>query len=218
MKATNAVQSASDLLACAGRLLAALLVLFSSQLLLRADEHAHDHGGLNVAKALRPAASADGLPAKLPRLPKGVAELKFGEFFVKPVGPLGLEMTDKLCELNGQRVRILGYMAQEESPVPGRFLFAPIPTQINSHDNSLADDLPPGVVHVFPPTLRERIPHAPGLMLLTGTLSVGSRDEADGRVSLVRLALDPPEKVAKKNLRPAAKGAAGLMKVEEVFR
>jgi hypothetical protein len=31
---------------------------------------------------------------ELPPLPKGVAELKFSEFFVNPVGPRGLELTD----------------------------------------------------------------------------------------------------------------------------
>jgi hypothetical protein len=155
-------------------------------------------------------------PPKLPPLPKGVEELKFGDFFVTPVGPRGLELTDKLRQLDGRRVRLLGYMAQEESPVPGRFLLTPIPTQIHSHDNSLADDLPPSVVHVFPPTLRdERIPYSPQLMLLTGTLSVGNRDEADGRISIARLLLDPPEKAAKTKTRPVGKrfekGAAGLL-------
>ena len=36
------------------------------------------------------------------------------------------------------------------------------------------------------------VPYTPGLMLLTGLLSVGTQEEADGRISSVRLILDPP--------------------------
>ena len=85
-------------------------------------------------------------------------------------------------------------MVQQEEPPPGRFLLAPMPAQIHEHDNGLADDLPASLVFVSVPTLREKtVPYAPGLMLLTGTLSVGNRAEQDGRISVVRLALDPPE-------------------------
>jgi hypothetical protein len=34
------------------------------------------------------------------------------------------------------------------------------------------------------------LPHTPGLLLLTGRLELGSREEPDGRVSTVRLVLD----------------------------
>jgi len=129
----------------------------------------------------------------LPPLPAGVAELKFNEFFVQPVGKRGLELTPRLRGLDGKRVRILGYMVRQEQPPPGRILLSPMPAEIHEHDNGLADDLPPSLVFVSVPTVpQEPVPHVPGLMLLIGTLSVGNRVEPDGRISAVRLTLDPP--------------------------
>ena len=112
----------------------------------------------------------------------------------RPVGQRGLEVTEKLRGLDGKRVRILGYMVHQEEPPSGRLLLTPMPAQIHEHDNGLADDLPVSMVYVSVPTMRnEPVPYAPGMMLLTGTLSVGNRAEPDGRISVVRLALDPPE-------------------------
>lgn len=137
-----------------------------------------------------------GIPAltNLPPLPPGVTELKFDEFFAHPVGPKGLTLTEKLRRLDGKRVRMIGYMVEQDKGVPGVFLFSALPIQLHDHDAALADDLPAAVVHVSVPTCRDqRIPHARGRMLLTGVLSIGPRDEPDGRVSNVRLALDPPQ-------------------------
>ena len=147
--------------------------------------------------------SAQLAAAALPALPAGVSELKFSDFFVQPVGARGLTLTEKLRGLDGKRVRLLGYMVQEEKPTPGMFILSPYPAQIHDHDNALADALPPSVVHVSVPTGREQpVPHSPRLLLLTGTLSVGNRTEADGRISMVRLAADAPEAAAQENSVP----------------
>ena len=131
---------------------------------------------------------------QVPPVPSGVTELKFSEFFVTPVGPRGLEVTDKLADLNGQRVRMLGYMVEQHGAVAGQFLFAGRPLQLHDHDSAFADDLPPAVVHVRVPTCIDReVPYVPGPMLLTGILNIGHREEPDGRMSLVRLDLDPPQ-------------------------
>lgn len=141
--------------------------------------------------ATRATAKAPRARQTIPALGAGVSELKFSEFVVNPVGPRGLAFTDKLIKLDGQRVRLLGYMVRQESGLPGKFLFTAIPVQLHDHDSS--DDLPPAVVYVSVPTCLDRaVPYAPGLMLLTGTLSVGHHEEADGRLSFVRLSLDPP--------------------------
>ena len=186
-----------------------------------AGQH-HEHG-LRVAPKPTASAVVTNAPAsqakfELPPLPKGVSELKFSDFFVSPVGKRGLEVTDKLRQLDGQRVRMLGYMVHQEEPPPGRLLLAPMPAQIHEHDNGLADDLPASMVYVSVPTLpNDSVPFAPGLMLLTGTLSVGNRAEADGRVSIARLALDPPDPATKSPLKgtrfstPSGKGAERLM-------
>ncbi len=134
---------------------------------------------------------------QIPPLPAGVTELKFSEFFVSPIGDRGLAFTDKMRCLDGKRVRVLGYMAQQEQPVPGMFLFSAIPVRLNEEHYGLADDLPAATLFVSMPRNRDQVvPHAPGLMFLTGTLSVGSHEEADGRISSVRLALEvsPPAK------------------------
>jgi hypothetical protein len=44
----------------------------------------------------------------------------------------------------------------------------------------------------------------PGLLLLTGTLSIGNRTEADGRISTVRLQLDPPTNEQRQALHESA--------------
>lgn len=133
-------------------------------------------------------------PPKLPPLPAGVTELKFTDFFVNPVGPRGLELSEKLRSLEGKRVRILGYMAHRESQSPGTFLLTPFPVQVHDHDNGLAEDFPVSVVQVSVPTLPQQpVPFVAGLMLITGRISLGNQAESDGRVSLVRLVLDPPE-------------------------
>jgi len=155
-------------------------------------------------------------PTTLPPLPAGVTELKFNEFFVSPVGTRGLELTDKLRGLDGRKVRILGYMAHREAQPPGVFLLTPIPVEVHDHDNSLAEDFPANVVQVLVPTMRDQpVPYSPGLMLLTGTLSVGNQPEPDGRVSLVRLELDPPSPAKQKTRvggKSEGKGAQRLMR------
>ena len=110
--------------------------------------------------------------------------------FSLPVGPRGLEPSQKLLQLDGRRVRIVGYMVDQEEM--RSFILAPLPLKLGDEDESLADDLPPGVVFVH--LAAEDDPafhHIPGLLDLTGILSVGGFAEADGRVSTVRLTLDP---------------------------
>jgi hypothetical protein len=152
----------------------------------------------------------------LPPLPQGVEELKFAEFFKLPVGPLGLEMTERLKQLDGKRVRILGHMVKEdltpcnscpvtptkgnrprpawmEFVVPGRMMFTEHPAFVSHAHYGLADDLPPQTIFVtVPDQFGELVPFTPGPMLLTGVLSVGNKPEPDGRMSVVRLTLDPP--------------------------
>jgi len=147
---------------------------------------------------------------QLPSLPKGVTELKFSEFFVSPIGPRGLELTDKLKALDGTRVRILGYMVAQDDAPPGSFLLTPVPVHLHDHDSALADDLPATTVHVSVPGA-PAIGHTRQLLLLTGALSVGNRPEPDGRVSLVRLTLDPQQPFGR-GLKNKSNGQTGTKK------
>lgn len=160
---------------------------FLSALALLSPPAAFAHGA-NLTPHRAPALEVKG---ELPPPPAGVASLKFGEFFIMPVGPKGLEPTGKLLSLDGRRVRLVGYVVREETPVPGRLLLSPLPVSVGDEDESLADDLPPTAVFVHLQDAKGRAaPYISGLLKLTGTLEVGAREESDGRVSAVRLVLD----------------------------
>jgi hypothetical protein len=75
-------------------------------------------------------------------------ELKFKDFYKMPVGPKGLEPSERLLRLRNQRVRILGYMVQAEEPVPGIFLLAPVPVSIPEKEDGPSDDLPGATLFV----------------------------------------------------------------------
>ena len=119
-------------------------------------------------------------------------DLKFHEFFKLPIGPRGLEATEKLKLLAGERIRIVGYMIRQDPPASGYFVLSPLPASIGDEDDSLADDLPASVVFVHVGLhATQALPFRPGLLRITGMLSLGAHEEADGRVSSVRLQLDP---------------------------
>lgn len=122
-----------------------------------------------------------------------MTELRFRDFFHTPAGAMGLEISDTLRQADGQTVRLVGYMVQQENPALGRFMLAPRPVQISAHAHSDADDLPPATVVVYldPAQQDWAVPHVRGLVTVSGKLSVSRHEESDGRVSWVRLQLDP---------------------------
>jgi hypothetical protein len=126
--------------------------------------------------------------ATLPALPANISELRFRDFFVLPLGDGEPKLTQQLHGLDGRRVRIVGYMARQEAPGQGVFLLTPMPMTLAA----AADDLPAATLYVHLPSALEGqiATHAAGLIALTGTLSVGNRQEADGHIYLIRLQLD----------------------------
>lgn len=130
--------------------------------------------------------------AELPPL-AGTTDLKFRDFFALPVGPKGLAPSARLLALAGQRVRIVGYMARQEQPSAGIVIVAPLPVVLGDEDESFSDDLPATALYVhLADAERERgVPWMPGLLSFTGVLQLGAAREADGRMSFVRLLLDP---------------------------
>lgn len=205
---------ADDVKLATGQHANADLVRRPSSLTASATEAASATTGAVVATPLSPARSGDeASPLRastnaLPPLPPGVTELKFNEFFRQPIGPRGLEYTEKLRSLEGRRIRILGYMARQTKPVDRCFLLAPVPLTLNEIEYGHADDLPATTVHVF--TMEDapaQTPHTPGPLLLTGKLSLGNRLEADGRTSVVRLFLDPPTSEQKQAAEQAVAAA-----------
>lgn len=130
---------------------------------------------------------------QLPPLPEGVAELKFTELYKLPVGPRGLELTEKVRALAGKRVRVLGFMVRQAKSAPGLVMLSPYELTTNENEYGLSDDLPPAIIFVEVARYEDvSVPFTPGPLLLTGTLEVGRREEADGRFSEIRLRLDEP--------------------------
>ena len=125
------------------------------------------------------------------RVARQVTELRFRDFFRLPVGPMGLDISDTLRQADGQAVRLLGYMVQQENPEPGRFMLAPRPVQMSKHADGEADGRPPATVMVYlDPAQRDwAVPHVQGLVAVSGHLSVSRLEEEDGQVSWVRLQL-----------------------------
>lgn len=150
------------------------------------------HYAAQAQAALRAHRSA--LPA-LPPAPAGVADLTFAEFF-GAIGDRGPEYSEKIRALAGHRVRIAGFMVQQQVPTPGMFLLTALPAITHEIDYALCDDLPPATLHVFVPTHSDvPVPLTPGPLVLTGILEIGPHPEADGRNSIARLRLDPPAPV-----------------------
>lgn len=142
----------------------------------------------------RPAAGTPTLKeVELPPAPEGVTDLRFNEIYRLPIGPAGLEFTEKVRSLDGKKIRLAGYMVKQSRPMPWTLLLSPIPMTLHESHYGFAEDLPPQTVHAFTErTITPILPHTPGLMLLTGRLELGAREEPDGRVSHVRLFVDPP--------------------------
>lgn len=149
------------------------------------DAFAH---GAPVMPHVAPKLAVSG---KLTPPPGDVLELKFGDFFRMPIGPAGLEPTEKLLSANGRKVRLVGYVVKEEDAREARLILAPLPVTLGDEDESLSDDLPATAVFVHLTGVGKRTPpYLAGLVQLVGILDVGTVDEADGRPSTVRLRLD----------------------------
>ncbi len=119
---------------------------------------------------------------------EAVAELRFRDFFKMPVGARGLEPAAQLSALDGQTVRIRGYVVRQAEPTPGLLILSPLPVELGDADESLSDDLPPAVVFAHYDGVSLDVS---GVVQVTGTLELGPYEEADGHVSQVRLHLSP---------------------------
>jgi hypothetical protein len=118
--------------------------------------------------------------------------LRLQDFFQMPVGPKGLVISETLGNAQGQRVRLTGFVVQQEVATLGRFLLTPRPVQMSQHADGEADDLPPATVFVRLDASQQdwAVAQARGLVEVTGTLDLGRSEESDGRVSWFRLQLD----------------------------
>jgi hypothetical protein len=150
---------------------------------------------LSLALAVASTLFAAQAPAQepVPSQAPPIKELRFQDFLRKPMGVKGVELSEALQQANGQEVRIVGYMVQQEVASPGRFLLTPQPVQMSQHADGEADDLPANaVLVVLDPSQQDwSVAHARGLIAVQGRLRVGRQEATDGRVSWIRLHLAP---------------------------
>ncbi|WP_133679640.1 hypothetical protein [Paludibacterium purpuratum] len=119
--------------------------------------------------------------------------LDFRDFLAAPMGREGIRWSPALLAADGRSVQLVGYMVKQESPPAGGFMLTPRPVQMSEDSDGAADDLPPTwvMVHLDPSQAHHLVPYTSGPIQLTGVLSVGRAEEADGRVSWLRLQLAP---------------------------
>lgn len=135
--------------------------------------------------------AADAIAALSPETIAAYQDLEMVGIFKTPAGPRGLEYDDRTRSLDGQKVKIPGYMVRHAHADPLLFLFAPGAMVLNQSEFGIADDFPPYGIHVITsPPAGKAANYQREKMLLLGTLELGPRNEADGRVSHVRLKLD----------------------------
>ena len=126
------------------------------------------------------------------------ADLKFRDFFKLPIGPLGLEPTARLLQLQGQQVRLLGYRVKQDEAdaTAGLFLLTPLPITLGDEDERFADDLPATTIYIHFDPAGPVPPYQRGLIAVTGRLEIGAQAEEDGRQSALRLRMSKLESIA----------------------
>jgi hypothetical protein len=119
------------------------------------------------------------------------AALAFSEFF--RTSSSRLQPSDKLLALDGQRVRIVGFMAQMEDGPSGAFYLAARPVNCDEGGAGTGDLPPDAVMVVVPWSAGAEIPFLPGPLEVVGTLHLGAAARQDGSPSRIRIVLDSPQ-------------------------
>jgi hypothetical protein len=119
--------------------------------------------------------------------------LELQAFFKLPIGPKGLEVTQKVLDASGHLVRITGFMVKNEMPMQGAFMLAPRPIQLSEHADGDANDLPASVCWVYLDSSQKnwQVPHTPGPVTVEGHFTLKRVEGTDGSVSWFHLQLAP---------------------------
>jgi len=140
------------------------------------------------------ACGAGSLPA--PRSPETATvahapatTLAFSELLV---GTTELAASDKAQSLNGQRVRMVGFMAELEQQPRGAFYLTPRPIH-GDEAGAGTGDLPVESVLVYVPLVGDRqVPQLEGALEVTGLFETGNRVDEAGFPSGFRIRADTP--------------------------
>jgi hypothetical protein len=98
----------------------------------------------------------------------------------------------EVTALAGKRVRLVGHMVRMELPPRSAFYLAPRPLEADESGGGTSD-LPPAAVRIEVPWIEGEVPRVDGPIEVTGTLQVGRVEDREGRVSWLRIVLDPPD-------------------------
>ena len=170
------------------RLFALLLPLAGLFILVRFLVASPDPSDVSKASApeVMPAANP---PADEPDF-SSLPELSLSNLIKRPVGPLGLEFSDQIKQLDGQRVQVTGFMIHTDWADRSVFMMSDYPSNVSEREFGSCDDLPPMQLFVkVPPGMQSGVQR--GVLHLAGTLRLGPADEPYDRRSFIRLELDP---------------------------
>jgi hypothetical protein len=119
--------------------------------------------------------------------------LELQAFFKLPIGPKGLEVTQKVLDASGHLVRLTGFMVKNEMPLQGAFMLAPRPIQLSEHADGDANDLPASVCWVYLDNSQKNwlVPHIPGPVTVEGHFTLKRVEAPDGSISWFHLQLAP---------------------------
>ena len=123
-------------------------------------------------------------------------ELRFRDFFTHCTGNDGNQtpqISDRLRQAEGKKIRLVGYMLPREPAFPGGFVLTAQPCQADHLRTDQCDARMPAAVRVeFDDAHRDwTVPLLKGLVEVSGVLRVGRHIDAQGYCALATLQLQP---------------------------
>lgn len=103
-----------------------------------------------------------------------------------------LVIAPEVLALQGRAVRVRGFMVQMEEAPRGCFYLATHPVEQDESGGGTGDVPVDSVLVRVPELADQELPWRPGPVEVMGTLEVGREEEADGRVSSLRVILAEP--------------------------
>ena len=128
------------------------------------------------------------------------APLAFKDFFRPDAGRL--QPSERLLALDGQRVRIQGFMARMEDGPAGAFYLASHPVNCDEGGAGTGDLPPDAVLVTVPWAAGVEIPFLAGPREVVGVLHLGAATRPDGTPARIRIVLDSPTAKSEKGEVP----------------
>ncbi len=133
---------------------------------------------------------------------KTAAPLTFRELLVPTAKEL--QPSAKLLALRGKRVRMVGFMIDQEEPTKGTFYLWKRPV-FNDESGAGVGDVPPDAILVVVRGAKNAvISHTARPLQVTGILEVGPRTEDNGASTMLRILLDRPQDIPASEKRSTA--------------